>query len=121
MGDQTASLPPESKGQTLPACRELPDSSCLCSPHPLQNYKVNFHALMGIGNSLGALEEVTPLPGRLRAGITFPLPTWTALSVLAGAGQNLVDFPQLINTPLPSSVPLANKLSEATFPHFKAL
>lgn len=39
VGDQTASLPPDTKGQPLPSCRELPDSSCLCFP-PLQKMLV---------------------------------------------------------------------------------
>lgn len=69
---------------------------------------------------------MTPLPPAARAegrDHIPPFPTWTALGILAGAALEtyLVDFLQLINTPLPSSVPLANKLSEATFPHFKAL
>lgn len=33
------------------------------SPEDACVYKVNFHALVGIGNSLGALEDVTPLLG----------------------------------------------------------
>lgn len=45
------------------------------------------------------------------------------LGALAGASPEtyLVDFLSLINIPLPFPVPLANKLSEATFPRFKAL
>lgn len=35
VGNQTACLTPETKGQSLPACRELPDSPWLCFP-PLQ-------------------------------------------------------------------------------------